>query len=998
MRKLFLSLFFLPISLCAEEYVWPIFTWGNGKLTKGFLDALIALSKSSEYSGYILLSVFIGLLSALFLVFSKGSIFPSIKSWLAPTLIFLCVGFIPVNVVIYDNLVKADPSIPKISRVDHVPLFFAAPLSIFTSFSQEITEIMETFFHQANDPVYNWTGHIYGGHSLYNTRKMRILDGTTEQNFREFCRECVFRDLGLGIYTREELLAAPNLIEFLKTRTSKIRGCRYTYPKTLKVRLPSKSDPQSDFGNENKTEVKINDVAALAGTKGRLSCQKAIDQISLNISGNLFNSREILIGAVGNQFGFLSKASENAPIEKIIEQQIAIDTIRDYTNPTHTSLAAAKARLVQNETNRFLGILSSSDIIAMRNDLFLILLAASSFIGVLSLMKIGLEMMVNYLKLLGWLAFWPPLYVIVNFLLDHKWAMKKALFGMSSSEFTLGISEGLFEIWQQQQSAANSLLCMIPALAWAILFLAKQGVHALFSMVGGMSGGAHSAASAGAAEATTGNYNYQNMGTKGKSTGQTSFFQQQNAPFMGADKMTQSTASGEIVSGMTGDDLTYKEAQSNLAKAPVLRESLSSSISSQLEDAESLNQTDGIHLSETATDLTSALQDLGSVRSTSLNQTEGHTNMHQQGLQAQAQQVYSKAQSIAEQRGESVQDVLREATNANLGFRVFGTGLSGDLSLGKSFSNLSDEQKQERLSEDLGLFKQIQNLSQTARVDGVNLSGTSDVKAAQNFTDKFDKIGSVAESYNSSFSRVQGLKDLQSVVASKDLSTSDSLVNPFTDYLFEQNNSDVGRVQAALKNPEQMESYASDFLSNYKPDIKSSTPDLETQHLQNKSAAIQHFNDPSQNKFSVHESVEPGLQLKQGFKQEALQSKENLERAEPRIGSKNPGIVQMQNPGDRKPLELTKARKNAPVPLDKRDFKQIVPEAGEIPQELSEKTGEFDKKEFFSGVGEKTHVGKTAKKTKEIFSSVDNFERFLMDIFPPPENCTRVYPKDESDD
>ncbi|MCB1075668.1 MAG: conjugal transfer protein TraG N-terminal domain-containing protein [Simkania sp.] len=995
MRKFLLALFFLPISLAAEETMWPIFTWGNGKLTKGILDALTALSKSSEYNGYILLSVFIGLISALVLVFVKGSIFPSLRSWLAPTLILLSVGFIPVQVVIHDNLVKTDPTAQNIP-VDNVPLFFAAPLSIFTSFSQEITEIMETFFHRANDPLYNWTGHIFGGHSLYNIRKMRIIDGTTEQNFREFCRECVFRDLGLGIYTREELLDAPDLIEFLKTHTSKIRGCTYIYPKTLKVKLPQKLEAQED--GESKTEVKINDIAALAGTKGRLSCQKAIEQISLNLSGNLFNSREILLGSVGNQFGFLSKTADQAPVEKIIEQQIAIDTIRDYTNPTHTSLAAAKARAVQNETNRILGVFSSADLIAQRNDLFLILLAASSFVGILSLMQIGLKMILNYLKLLGWLAFWPPLYVIVNFLLDHKWAVKKALYGLSSSELTLGASEGLLEIWQQQQASANALLCMIPALAWAILFLAKQGVHALFTMVGGLSGGAHSAASAGAAEAISGNYSNQNVSSKGKSTGHSSFFQQQNAPFIGTDKMTQSTASGEVVSGMTGESLTYKEAQSSLANAPVLRESLSSSISNQLEEAESLNQTDGIHLSETATDLTSALRDLGSLRSTSLNQTEGHTSTHQEGLQLQAQQVYSKALSLAEQRGESVQDVLREASNANLGFRVFGTGLSGDLSLGKSFSHLNDEQKQARLAEDLSLFKQMQHLSQTAQTDGINLSGTSDIKAAQNFTDKFDKMESVAESYNSSFSKIQGLKDLQSVAQSKDLSVSNSLVNPFTDYLFKQNHQDIGRVQAALKNPEQMDSYASDFLSTYKRGFETKRPDLVSTHLQNKDAAIQSFNDPSQETFSVHDNVAPDMHLNSEFKNRASRSRDSLERMEPRIGAKNPGIIQVQNPGDRKTLELTKARKNAPIPLDKRNFEQITTDSEDIPKELSQKTGEFDKKEFLSGMGEKTHVGKTAKKTKEIFSSVDNFERFLMDIFPPPENCTRVYPKDKNDD
>lgn len=292
----------------------------------------------------------------------------------------------------------------------------------------------------------------------------------------------------------------------------------------------------------------------------------------------------------------------------------------------------------------------------------------------------------------------------------------------------------------------------------------------------------------------------------------------------------------------------------------------------------------------------------------------------------------------------------------------------------------------------------MQHLSQTAQTDGINLSGTSDIKAAENFTDKFDKMESVAESYNSSFSKIQGLKDLQSVAQSKDLSVSNSLVNPFTDYLFEQNHQDIGRVQAALKNPEQMDSYASDFLSTYKRGFEAKKPDLVSTHLQNKDAAIQSFNDPSREVFSVHDNVAPDMHLNSEFKNRASRSRDSLERMEPQVGAKNPGIIQVQNPGDRKPLELIKARKNAPIPLDKRNFQQIVADSEGIPKELSQKTGEFDKKEFLSGMREKTHVGKTAKKTKEIFSSVDNFERFLMDIFPPPENCTRVYPEKKKPD
>ena len=815
MKRPFLFLFFSPLSLFASASSWPVTTWGNSKVMKQIFDAVAALFSSRVYQNYLQFGVFCGLIALLLMVAWKADLFATSKQWLIPTFCFLSFGLMPVRVVVYDQLALTDISIQKVGPVDHVPLFVAAPVSLLTGVAGEITELVETIYHKVNDAIYNWTGHIYAGHSIYNTRKMRILDGTTEQNFREFCRECVFRDLGLGLYTREELLKAPRLIQFLKERTSTIRGCNYIYPTQFSFNL-AKATNQDTLPKDQL--VKINNKGILPGTKGRVSCRKAIHLIAMNLAGQLLNQKEMLLGAIGNQFGFLSNQARNAPIGRVIEQQIAIDTIRDYTNPTHMSLAASKARLVQNETNRFLGLFSAVDLMELRNTFTLILIALAPFLGVISLMQLGFGMMLSYIKLLGWLSSWPPFYVVINFLLDHKWMEKKALYGISSQEFTLASSEALFEIWKQQQSLANSLLCWVPPLSWAVLFLAKQGVHALVSMMGGLGAAAQGAASAAATESVTGIQNYRNVNTDNQSTGQASFFQQQRSPFLGQGAVTSQDAVGKTTSNLIGNKITYAQHLSQLAASPQMKKALSKSLSKNISDAESFHRGNTTAFNGTVSDLVSMMQDKGFGKQTTLGQTEGHTHNVQKGWMSQAQKVKNQLEAYAKNRGISTQDIFRASVNAGLGFS-FGTSLGLSTELGFNYNDLTDDQKQQRIAEDFGLFKQIQQLSQTAKVDGVNLSGNSDVSSIVKFSNKFDRLMNISEGYKASHSRLKALKEMENIHQSNDLAATKNLINPFVRYVLAQNGGDIGKFQQATCDQAKMDQYMTKFLSEYEPQL-----------------------------------------------------------------------------------------------------------------------------------------------------------------------------------
>ena len=207
MRRILVAFFALACSSTYASEGLKIYTYGGGEVLQKIFNlvSMICGVKIAQYDVAVWIAVNIGLLVAVVMAMTKMNLSPIWKQWLIP--VFLTVSLFTLNtekVVIHDYLIKND-SKQKDYKVDNVPLLLAYTAHFFSTLSHGMTEMLEDGAHLVDDSVYNWTGHIYAGKSLFNTRKMKIIDEVTEENFCNFCSECVFRDLGLGLYTKEEL-------------------------------------------------------------------------------------------------------------------------------------------------------------------------------------------------------------------------------------------------------------------------------------------------------------------------------------------------------------------------------------------------------------------------------------------------------------------------------------------------------------------------------------------------------------------------------------------------------------------------------------------------------------------------------------------------------------------------------------------------------------------------------------------------------------------------
>lgn len=737
--------------------------------------------------------------------------------WPLAIYLLLHIGFIPTSVRIYDALAYADLNSPRVSVVDNVPLFASAPACGLSSLSYWATKKYEEIFHKPNDSLYNWTGSIFAGQSLYNMRKMRLIDGTTEQNFREFCRECVFRDLQLGLYTREELQKAPHILDFLKTRTSNIRGCSYRYPEKLNVSYTFSAEEEKK-GVE--TEIEFNGAKDLEGTRGRLSCQKAIKQIALNINGNLVNIRRTLEGAIGNEFAYLVDKSNNAPIMEIVAQQIAIDTVRDYTNPTETSLAAAKARLHQNTTNKFLGIFAAADIVALRNDLLQILIALTPVLAIFCAIKGGFGLFGNLCKFHGWLGFWPILYVVINFKLDRKWAKGKELFGFSTDSFTLGVSDGFLELWQQQQSTASVLLAMIPPFSWAILHLSTQGVHALVSTLSGVSAASQGAASAAAAEEVTGNYSYQNVGLRSRSVGQQSFYQQQNSPVIGYGSLTTADSHGALQTNTWGDDnsLTEKQNISSNTTGINFQQMMGSAHRQNVANQKQIVDESSKNLSTSATQTISSGMSLhrGLVQDHSFGHLKSHSD------QMQAQQLFGETQQALNEFSELTKITGDEAVNASIGLGVGKLGASYQ----NRWSKMTDEQQRKATSLSHQIAQNYQKLTQYSVTDSSSDNMTDTQRAAQDFSQNYAQTITYGEAHRVAESNLQTAVVSQENFQNNQQAITRNYANEWRRTL-QARHKDKGKVQRIIDDPTLALASAENFCKAQLPKTQTTLPPLQ---------------------------------------------------------------------------------------------------------------------------------------------------------------------------
>lgn len=385
-----------------------IHTDGNGALLERvFLSLSHILYGDAEgirgtFRLLVRLSLTIGAFAALSLAFFRQKFEPLIKSFFLPGLAIIALLLTPRTALeIRDHSEEG-----RKRRVENVPWF----LGQTAGWSSELFYRVKTLFESSIRTHYPWTRQIHAGKSPFRFGRLSFSDLQLEANLRGFCRECVFRDLGLGLYSREELSRSPDLFSFFKERSARNRTMLYQ--------------------------------------ERWIPCKEAIEKIDASLTGDLLVDAlvdgELTVRERGVRA--LLKGEE----KQWIKQQIAIQLLKE--------------ELSKRKSERSFSVLAASSLLSLRNFSEALLYLIFPLILLLALLSFGLKLILQWLRLLVWISLWPILYVAVDLFLQALWESRLPERGL-----TLGTQDEISELYGSMEITAAFLIASIPFFTWALL-------------------------------------------------------------------------------------------------------------------------------------------------------------------------------------------------------------------------------------------------------------------------------------------------------------------------------------------------------------------------------------------------------------------------------------------------------------------------------------------------------------------------------------------------
>ena len=783
-----------------------IHTYGGGPLLEKVFNAIAMILYGDAQTGIgkafnaiVRLSLAVGGFCCVCVAFFREKFDPLFKTFFLPAVGIVSCLLIPrTSVLIVDHIGQKTPSavVWGAKKVNNVPFFLGKFATLVSEVSYRLERLFTDRAHDPKDKMYDWTGNIYAGENIFRAKKCRITNPILEDDFREFSRECVFRDIGIGLYTKEELIRTPNILKFLEENTSNMRTVFY-------------KDPFQESPIRSEC----------------LTCKEAMKKMNLLFNGKEANAKEIVFGEIGNQVHFLLGQKElgEKDLKNLIKQQIAIDILKEELPGSLNSFAAKRAEILQKENQKILGALGASSLVAMRNFFEATIYMVFPLVLIVALLSFGVQAIIQWIQFVLWVNTWPLFYIVVNFLLNSIWDVRKQAILGDSPHLTLFSSEGLSDLYSSMESIAAIALAFIPYLSWILL---KGGVSQMVHLASSIMSPAQSAASTAAAEKTSGNYSFGNISLDSTSGYNAQMFRQTYSGMLSHDSVGIDTGSQNMTYTPRDGGIYLKQGDSYLREGISKTEAFNSSLQKSLSHSESAVHESSKAVSESITD--SANKGVGFVNAISRHWQTGE-NASLQGstsVQDAFQYIKNISEEYASSKGIGQDAAIREVLSAGIGGKVWGIRGDAQVSMQDGVSKFLSESSNERTGESDSLQRHLQTITNLSAGEVASLLGSEDAKLHQDFTQSLNKTDSAADQWRAAHSQHEALSKIQNYAESDTLSLHQNMNQQFVDFLNAKFEGDPGRVIDATElhnnNPEKralIDEFVKEYLPNQLPEV-----------------------------------------------------------------------------------------------------------------------------------------------------------------------------------
>ena len=400
-----------------------------------------------------------------------------------------CIGMIVfVNVLILPKTTMfiKDHVEKNYWKVDNIPLAFALPIGAIESFGHIITMGFEQTFSlvgSRSSLLYYHYGTVFGARLSKEVLEAKIRDPEVVGNMRNFIRRCIILPAMIGSqFTKEELFSTDDIWGLVSSNAGTLARTDMIINNVKQNPSPTCREAVPYF--EEKFESRNAGIINTLSRKFRGSGDKAeynpgIRQLNKNM--------KLAISGLYN--------SEHS-VDSILKNSMMINAINSYRSGKY---ASARAQMHQEAGGFLSGDQAEKTLTGSLAVMKVIVY--SGFIFLLPLMILG----GGFNKYKGWmimvfsLSLWPPLYSILNMVIDFAYDPAKVV---------------SYSSWSTESKKFDSIASLAAGLSIAIPFLAyymtKLGEGGFMQLAGTIMASSNAATSAIAGERSSGSRSWDN--------------------------------------------------------------------------------------------------------------------------------------------------------------------------------------------------------------------------------------------------------------------------------------------------------------------------------------------------------------------------------------------------------------------------------------------------------------------------------------------------------
>ncbi len=529
-----------------------VYTIGGGEIVFNIMQA-VALCLNGG-SGLLDALLRIGGLCGAFMayyVILYGSPWEIIKSWGLPVLLIMNLLFVPSTTVwVKDTITK------YAYKVDKVPYGLAVFASATSQLGKAITEVIEQNFSLPNDLTYQKTGMLFGSNILEKAKTFKITNRNFKENMRNFVGQCVKYDMMLNHkYTFDDLVSTNDIWGLVSSNPSSIRGFFWQPEGGGKAQYVTCKTAVEKFDKlwARELDSSLSVLERKFFSTFGLQTNPAVERALKGEIGQYLTNTATYFGVMA------------ASAEETLKQTLMINAISDAASENSKqagnplTYAETRALLQQNSTFETVGKLASKLLPIMKAVIEALAYACFIFVIPLCMVPQGYKFLFNWLKVLVWLQAWPPMYAILNFIMNI--AARSATLAEvgTAGGLTIGNYIGVSEANREIQLMAGYLAMSIPFICIAIV----RGVGTFVHLSAQMTGASMQVAGAAASEVSTGNISLGNTSLRNHSSDNISQLQRNFSSSLMAGGHTVDTGTVMIRNNaITGESISTRGVSS----------------------------------------------------------------------------------------------------------------------------------------------------------------------------------------------------------------------------------------------------------------------------------------------------------------------------------------------------------------------------------------------------------------------------------------------------